>query len=86
MEKSRNSIIPHRTMAVVLTLLLLILLEMSGLYLASQLGRMIRSMVSNSQSVRRSTRLRWLDVVIGYVAIFGTLGLITFLLSQLFAY
>ena len=72
----------HGIMAVVLTLFLIIALELSGLYLASQLGQSIRQAFRKTKMPQRSPRLRWLDVMIGYAAIFAAFGIFVYIISH----
>ena len=74
-ESVEKSNLPY-TMTIVLTLIFLILLELGGLYLASEFGQRIRLIFLNAKTKARSPRLRWLDVIIGYAAIFGIFGFI----------
>ena len=67
-------------MAVVFTFILLIALELCGLYLASGLGQLIRKAFNRTNTSQRSVRLRWLDVMIGYAAIFVVFGLMMLLI------
>ncbi len=66
-------------MTVVFTFILLIGLELTGLYVAGSIGHAIRSAFTKSPTQKSSPRVRWQNVLIGYSAIFGFLILILLL-------
>ncbi|MEM6842498.1 MAG: hypothetical protein AAF632_09760 [Bacteroidota bacterium] len=58
-------------MAVVFTLLLLIILELAGLYVAGSIGHAVRSAFKKNLKQNPTPRVRWQNVMIGYGIIFG---------------
>ncbi|MEM9832085.1 MAG: hypothetical protein AAF944_15735 [Bacteroidota bacterium] len=58
-------------MVAVFTLLLLIILELAGLYVAGSIGQAVRSMFKSNLKKNPAPSVRWQNVMIGYGVIFG---------------
>ncbi|WKN43264.1 hypothetical protein [Tunicatimonas pelagia] len=66
-------------MAVIFTFMLLIGLELAGLYVAGGIGHAIRSAFTKSPTQKSSPRVRGLNVLIGYGVIFSFFILLSLL-------